>query len=555
MPNFFRILTLLGLCLASFSPANAQDRLERKDVPAKKVVPLNKPGQVLQVSPNLAEVVKKGSAQFINFEPKDKSVVTTSRPIFRIERDLNRRSDQNRCDKSALSNNAAKLTIIKTGTVETTSNSSIVLEEVVNIAPDCRFETTFSKLSLEQNTGYAWSVSGLKDKEVSEKKWNSFFYTTRPVDHSGDTNEPHLCEKNHITDASLLGRKETAWQMSGQTLRRFQPAAIVENGHDDGGAMVFESPREVAFQSLIQGERQSERYQMNLSVKNTGKHNFQVKVVAFNDVLRSLEPSQDVAVVAVTGNIQPFADWVKVTLPPWTAIGDLENLAIVVFNAQGRPISALVDRVCLSFSSDKSCGPSVDMAEFGIEAFEVPDTEPVETEFDYLAGSVSDIYPNQDTQSTDWYETSNEEVFQCTSVGGSFAPGQEEDIDKLVEQTEAFVEANAQDLSLLEDLNIVVPDEETLILPNVGNVNDEKCTARIVDPSRPFSGRDVVYIHGLQKPALEGYKSRPPKFTGRWPADAGEFNAPGGEYFDAAASYWRPHISAGLGNWAEPTNS
>lgn len=556
MLYFIRISIAVAMLFAVFMTAEAQKTPDYKGTPLKQVAQPLKLNKKLSLQKDAEEIAVLVRSQFIDHKPNDQSVVTISRPTFKVERDTNQRADNSECDKSTVKSNDAILTVIKLGTADSSEDASVVQTETVNIPPDCAFEFKFPDLSLEDNTGYAWSVSNTREKDQVEVKWHSFFYTTHPVDTSDNRSPPHQCEKNHVMDGSFLENKREVWQAADLNRFRTQGVQVIDNGHDDSGAIVFENSREIAYQRLAQPIRQSERYQMKLSVKNAGKHNFQIKVVAFNGRLGNLTPSRDLAVVAVTGNIQPFNNWMKVTLPAWTSLNDFENLAIVISNPQNRPILAIVDRICFTFSSDKSCGPSVDMANFGEGVPNIPqNTDPVETEFEYLAGSVSDLYPNQNTASTDWYEAADDEVFQCTSLGGSFAPGQEENIDKLVQETEAFVAANAQDLSILDDLNIPAPDESALTLPRVGNVNDEKCTARIVDPSRPFSGRDVVYVHGLQKAALDGYKERPPLFTGRWPADAEEFNAPGGEYFEASSTYWSQHIKAGLGDTSTPSNT
>ena len=554
-----RMIIALAIALAVFSLAEGQDRrnLQVKPLEKNEQETAVKKKRQIQAKKEALELAVRANTNFIGHTPSDQSVITNRRPTFKVERDSNRRSDtSSACEKSALKSNNAVLTVIELGTADSSGDVSVVQTETVNIAPDCAFEVKLQDLTLKDNTAYAWSVVNAKEEGRDDVMWHSFFYTTQPVDTSNDKTPPHLCEKNHVMDGSLLTREKEIWRAASLTRLQNQSIQIIENGHDDSGAIAFENSREIAYQQLAQRLRQSQRYQMKLSAKNVGKSSFQIKVIAFNGRLSALTPSQDLAVVAITGNMRPFDEWVKVTLPAWTSTGDFENLGIIVSNAQGRPISALIDQICFGPSSDTSCGPSVDMSSFAEGVPDIPDnTEPVETEFEYLAGSVNDIYSNQNTGSTDWYGTADAEVLQCSSIGGSFAPGQEDEIDELVAKTEGFVAANAQDLSDLEDMNVTVPDENALTLPQVGNVNDEKCTARIVDPSRPFSGRDVVYVHGLQKAALDGYKERPPLFSGRWPADAEEFNAPGGEYYDASATYWSEHIKAGLGDMSLPSNT
>lgn len=142
---------------------------------------------------------------------------------------------------------------------------------------------------------------------------------------------------------------------------------------------------------------------------------------------------------------------------------------------------------------------------------------------------------------------------ECSSIGGSvdYSPDEEDALNNILSDV-AGVE---DDYALLDDFNsTVIPDENTSGLPFVDKNNTIKCSDRIVDTSKPFSGRDIVYVHGLQKAVLDGYTEHPPKFMAHWPEDKEAFYK-GGEYHNATESYWAEHIKRELGSITNPTNS
>jgi hypothetical protein len=79
---------------------------------------------------------------------------------------------------------------------------------------------------------------------------------------------------------------------------------------------------------------------------------------------------------------------------------------------------------------------------------------------------------------------------------------------------------------------------------------------RFLDPTQPFEGRDVIYVHGLATGQLSDRltnTSAHPSFK-TWPANSGEFLNPTGYYRTYAENYWRSHIREHLFDPVTPSN-
>ena len=100
-------------------------------------------------------------------------------------------------------------------------------------------------------------------------------------------------------------------------------------------------------------------------------------------------------------------------------------------------------------------------------------------------------------------------------------------------ETEINSVLNTYSQSELDDLNKEIKDFEsnytedqptTSDLRPIAYIYNEKCSVKpTIDPSKPFGGKDIVYIHGLQLAALLGNLKPSPTFQGKWPQNPEEF--------------------------------
>ncbi|MCI4669726.1 MAG: LamG domain-containing protein [Bacteroidia bacterium] len=127
-------------------------------------------------------------------------------------------------------------------------------------------------------------------------------------------------------------------------------------------------------------------------------------------------------------------------------------------------------------------------------------------------------------------------------------------------------------------LNFELMDVKTQLIPSTGNlhvkarlgssdlqdVSDPMATSCFCvpndcspdfaqNPSLPFGGRDIVYVHGLNLRHLPGLFEGTPVYDGRWPADADMFYE--GDFQDTAYDRWRDHIDRELKDEIHPSNN
>lgn len=516
-------------------------------------------------SSSVQEAVKGDSEEnskavsYINLSPTDTQVLTTGHPTFKFERNINNTSSAISCSSSTGTLHDVKLKVIKVDAQS--ANAISVVDEIIQVANECRFEILLPSLTLEENVGYAWRVSDPDTVEDASTVWNSFIYSTQSM--GLEDTDPHECEKNMVQDWTFMEEK-TPWRTA--PVPQFSAnlsATVLANGDEDSGAGQLQTPNEVLFQNLAYPVEQGKYYQLKFSLKHQGKSDFQIKALAFNGMLDSLQPDSNTSIIAFTGTMTDQNAWVKVTLPVWHANGNFNNLALALVNDENQTVSALIDRVCLvEVNASSGCGATLDSPGELPDGFDLNNSDPIITNFEYLAGTVSDLYPDYNTSTANWFEDINDSAMECSSIGEIISDEEQYQIDEYLLDEENIEE----NLTLLEnqvlDLNYTKPsfdDSNLTSLPSTNN--DKKCTDRIVDITKPFSGRDIVFIHGLQKNALDGHKNNPPTFRGRWPQDKADFYAspdgiqPNGEYYEEASTYWKTHIEAALGSFSNPSNS
>ena len=490
---------------------------------------------------------------YIHLSPTDTQVLTTDQPTFKFERNINNTSSALPCTTNSGTLHDVQVKVIKIDTQ--TDNAIVVVDEVVHVPNECQFEVQFPSLTLEENVGYAWRVGEPDEVETTQTTWNSFLYST--VSMGSEDSDTKVCENNMVDDWSFTEAK-SPWRTSNiPQFTQNIPALIATHGDEDNGSGIVQTPNELIFQVLSQPIEQGKYYQLKFSIKHEGKTDFQIKALAFNGMLDNLQADANTSVIAQTGLMTYTGNWVKVTLAPWKANKNFTSLAIAVLNDNNSTMDARIDKVCLVESNNSGCGESVDFSTSFPDGFDVNNSNPIETEFEYLSGTVMDLYPDANMSSSDWFLEENGSSLECTTMGETeYTDDEEIEFANQDANNTAIEEAQNEMDDWIADHNdsSLYDSNDTNLTPIASPSHD--CTQRIVDYSKPFSGRDIVYVHGLQKDAIDDLTRSiaNTKYHGRWPHDPTEF-IQGGAYYTEAEQYWNDHITQELGSVNNPSNS
>jgi len=496
---------------------------------------------------------------YMMIAPADEGIVSSASPTFVLERDTNNAPSAISCNSVA---NPVlypvELTVLQVVNGPVGATTQTVVQQTIQVPNDCKFELQPTSLTLVENDGYAWRVSKVGEVADEASKWNSFVYSTTATE--VDSSDPYTCAGNMVTDWSFSSAN--AWQTSLLPTPNISAAyQRAPNGDVDAGSSVISTQNNVVYQTLAQPIVQGSSYQLKLSLQHQGKLDFKIKALAFNGAtISSLQPNSNVALIGQTGNMTyQQGNWVHITLPVWQAIGNFTSLAIAIVDDQQQQVNVLIDKVCLSPATYTGCAPSVDAPGVVPIGLDFNYTVPVVTTSEYLNGAVNDLYPNYDTSTANWFEQAGatDPALACSSVGGGLTPQEQYDLDlELIdpELDALMLESDAATPQM--DANIAATDTYTGDLQPIQNTLVKKCTStnRVVNPNLPFSGRDIVYIHGLQIDALTGNLSIPGTFQEKWPADAALFYS-GGDIINKAKLYWSEHVQRELGATFDiPTN-
>ena len=473
---------------------------------------------------------------YINLRPSDTQILTTDHPTFKFERNINDTSSALSCSNSTATLHDVHIKVIK---IDNQTLSSVhEVNQTIQVPNECQFEIQFPSLTLEENVGYAWRVGEPNEVENTNTTWNSFIYSTHSMEVL-DTS-PHACESNLVHDWTFMEPKTTWRTTDTGNFSSNIPANINNGGHDDNGSALLVSPHQVIFQTLPQAIEQGKYYQLKFSLKHEGKSDFQIKALAFNGMLNSFQPDVNTSIIAMTGTMTYQHKWVKITLNPWKANKDFSSLAIALIDEDNNSINAKIDRVCLSEVSSGGCGNIYDTQNPG---FDANGDGVVITPFSYTQGSLHDLYPDYDTSVSNWYSEDNNSAMECGTIGDGVLTGEQEGIISDLESQYADTEDNRTTTNaFIQEQNITTDVSEDTNMTAIGSSLSDKCTNRIVDTTKPFSGRDIVYVHGLQRDVIDARKDdENSSYAGNWPQNRSDFYG-GGEYHIKSSYYWKDHI-------------
>ncbi|MBK1828688.1 hypothetical protein [Haloferula rosea] len=450
---------------------------------------------------------------------------------------------------------------------EALNNNQVVYQKTLTKANALNHSATFPDLTLENNKAYMWSVAWRRGN-LLQSSWNRFVVTTYEIG-DPDSEGLHSCHGN-------LVKQNTFTTQNGWAAFQGSPSFKTSQGHDDPGycsLKVVRDQSDVIIHRLPQALEQNAHYHFQCSVrtqKNVGGMP-RLMVIAYNGTLTSLEPGPDTQIIGRSGNLPVMNEWTKIELHSWRAPKAFQSIAIAVFSGDASTPAGEIqyatvdlDRICLHKIDHGEC-----VTESEIEVtdgqYVIPDEylstggqqpgPPVETLTDENNGSVRDLYPNADLGSLDWLTTLENEGGGCFSVGGEVPQAEIDQIKGEYDQRELDA-LNQETTDMDRKLGVQFNTDTSELEPIVHEVNkacDQGHEPKL-DPSKPFGGRDIVYIHGLQMKALQGNLKPTPTFQGKWPLDRESFFR-GGEFYEEAEGYWSQHITRGLGSTTSPSNS
>jgi len=312
---------------------------------------------------------------------------------------------------------------------------------------------------------------------------------------------------------------------------------------------------------------QGKKYRFSIAVKyiapNSGTDYVKIRLIAFNNNLPAgtnhPAPATNIAIVGVSSMIKECAGWTIVTFPVWTANKNFDKIAINAENNELTSISnAFIDNVqmCDVNDDDVNCneipldaqGNPVIPA--GLAPYVNTSCPPITEEINMETGNVNDLYGGNGTDT--WYGDSPD---PCGSVGGTIP----DDVNKIScdDSLKALgINMTCEEFARLLDQKVEVKDNEinvTKILPITSNQN---CGKFVPDPTLPFGGRDIIFVHGLKMDHLCDKQNDVPGADGLWPLNPSEFY-PGGYFKQVAEKGWSDHIWNFLQNrnaGAPPTN-
>lgn len=429
---------------------------------------------------------------------------------------------------------------------------------------------------------YAYDAGASPPKPIGQSETGLFFTTPSNLPFSL---EPLLCCAHN-----LLSDDVSAWAPAYGTPAVntkqggcFQNTGVVEM---KGNAQAGDAIR----QPLGAGLKieKGKRYQFSFCARAYPKQldHIRFRVLAYNGNLPATgghpEPGANITVAGETGNITSEG-WNRYFLPSWQAPKDYANVAILAMAGEGAPAGALANGalsgICLEVTDD--CGftaESLGITNPGdlperIENALLPGTAPQTLDVGFGQGPLLGLYgyPFDENGQSTWYTTGDE----CVSIGGTAPP---EALDKEKEESGYELPGGLSMEGFDEALKKYGewPGFE-VDFPKWGRVPPEKaqeCRPNY-DKNKPFSGRDIVYVHGLRpdhiyqniiKRDQTGYLSAAAAATGfldpatlddaltqKWPEARDEFFE-GGFYHQQAKNYFYPHIEHFLGDTVNPGN-
>lgn len=299
------------------------------------------------------------------------------------------------------------------------------------------------------------------------------------------------------------------------------------------------------------------------------------RAVAFNNTLPAggnhPKPGEDIAIIDVSGRIAACDDWTQFVFHRWRAGKNYNHIAISIENSEpagsGLISVADIDNICFTEVNDSIPCYFVTLDSAGNPVPSIgqldPGCPPVEEDVEIDMGSVNDIYaycnPSPDGVDT-WYELCAD---SCESLGGELP-------DELLD----FIKNDSLNNYLMDSIGV----NDSTLLADLGHFQDSlelaHANLNLLDsmaalgafaydcrslppqgsppdyPNSPFSGYDIVFVHGLRVETLLSRIQGDPNASTRWPADRLEFYT--GYWKRGAYEYWNEHTGRYLKTTVDP---
>lgn len=413
---------------------------------------------------------------------------------------------------------------------------------------------------LEMGKLYGWQVKQFENKKLTATSESTPFYI---VDYKFpfDIKESLCCSNSLITNGTFeagnidgeLGVKGNVlnWQKGygkpivvSRTDGCNSPGYIRLNGNKNIGSCIVQNLHGPKIQ---QGKHYRFSACLRLSKMPNNSDYAYIKVVAFNGVLPTtgVHPiaSTTIANVGWSGKIMQ-KDWITFSLNVWTPNKNFDNIAIYCCTASDdRMAYCDIDKVCLQETKDSKSCDDYAYSENGQPIIDSTLTtsqqNQVITHFTEHNGSVSDLYSSQgDTSIDTWYPQND----PCSSIGGTI-PDESKNIN--INDTLIKMGFSGGIVELEKLLSNEYKDNSRKVKLNPIPPISSNCKDVLLDNNLPFSGRDIIFVHGLQLKHLCDRDAGDSGAKSNWPDDASQFYK-GGYYKGLAENVWADHIQTWL---------
>lgn len=301
------------------------------------------------------------------------------------------------------------------------------------------------------------------------------------------------------------------------------------------------------------------KYKLSIAIKfvsqNSSTDYVKIRAIAFNNSLPSLGshplPNSDIAVIGISPQIKACSDWTVNVFHTWVANKNFDNIAINAENNENSQISnAFIDNVqmcevnedvdCYGISLDEHGKPIIPS---NLAPYMRAECPPITEYINQLNGNVNDLYgslcpgfvPGTDT----WYQNCPD---PCFSVGGTL-PDEVKNFDcnKLIQEMGLNISCEELMEMLKKPVDIEEPKIKLRVIMPPAPKRCDSLLKFVPNPSLPFGGRDIIFIHGLKLDHLCDKASEIAGADKEWPTDRNEFFGNG--YFKKRANEtWEDHI-------------
>ena len=435
---------------------------------------------------------------------------------------------------------------------------------------------------LKPNSLYAFQIAayGEADRKIISKSEVCLFYTL-------DEKMPEYfqdllcCVDNRIEKTVTKWRKaygEPEIDLKSAGCLNTKGTILMRGNRTSGDGM---------FQVLENKFEKDKHYQISFCAKPIPKETDYVRFrfIAYNGTLPSNgnhpNLSASKALIGESGDIKN-SDWNRYFLSSWKAAKDYEKIAIfVVTNENTIGLTQAMGRISnICIKEVEDCGLLAGDIGFSGEGSipgdakdfisESDPPEPIEIENNL--GKLTDLFgkPFDDQGNSNWYHLNDD----CISVGTEIPPEAEDEVKKYMEfKLPGEISLETFD----EGMNTFFEKEgKKLEFPDWEKIPEEKksdCHVQY-DKSKPFNGRDIIYVHGLVLDHVlkrtiandeSGYLKSAALATSFsdeeelanvaqvWPDDKDAF-FDDGFYHKNAKSYFDDHIDHFLGDHENPSN-